>query len=223
MFNEILLIFQCVFSTIGAIFCARLGIGALYAFISLSWILGNLFVTKQVDMFGLNVVACDCFAICANVAITLLSRNYGQKEAQKSIYVGMFSAFFFVAMSKFHIMFQPNQFDLTHFHFDAILGYLPRIILTSLFVSVLSMSLNLKLYNYFSRFNKYLNEDLKTGLALFISQFLDTVLFTIFALYGSVASIWHIIFFSYFIKCIAIVISIPIINLSSKFIKPCQD
>ena len=61
--NEIIFTFHVVVIAAGSLFALFLGKEALACFIGLLGILSNLFVTKQIVLFGLTVTSSDAFAV----------------------------------------------------------------------------------------------------------------------------------------------------------------
>lgn len=218
MWNETLFVGQSILVAGFAMGAVLFGSGCLYAFTSVCWVLGNLFVLKEATIFGLDVITSDAFAVGSNMGVTLLREYYGQQEAKRSIWVGVYTAVFFLLVSQLLILYTPNAHDTSQHHFVELLGRMPRIIIVSFLVSLISKSLNLFLFNTFT---KKLGEGyfyIKSMAALMIAQFADTVLFAVFALYGNVASVVQIIFFSYIVKCISISIAVPLVSLCHKYI-----
>ncbi len=193
----------------------RMGQACLTTFMSLCWVLGNFFCIKQATLFGLDVITADVFAIGANMSVTLLHDYFGKREAQKSIIISTCAVLFFLIMSQFLIWYTPNAFDDTHIHFAALFGIMPRIIFSSLIVSSISLNLNLMLYQLLRK-KPFISTTHVSMVALTVSQFIDTILFSVFALYGVVHSIIPIIFFSFSIKCLCIFINIPLIHFCQK-------
>lgn len=189
------------------------GKAALTAFITLSWVLANLFVIKQIDLFGLSVVCSDGFIIAENIALLLIFKQYGQKEAYKTIFIAQIFAFFFLLMGLFQLWYIPNAYDTTQPHFIALLGRTPRIILASFIVSLISKLINLQLFRFFSTIFSYRWNVLAKTFALSLSQIADTALFAGLALYGQVHTLTDIILVSSSIKLIAIIIITPLITL----------
>lgn len=221
--NELTFATHTVLIALFAIGAVRLGRGGLTAFVTSCWIMGNLFVIKEATIFGLQVVTSDGFAIGANIGINLLREYYGKKAAKNGIWIGFYTAVFFMFMCIIHLIYVPNAFDTTHIHFVALLGRMTRIVCASFIVSFLSKNLNLFLFdkiknrlgdNYFA---------LSSFLSLSISQLVDTTLFAFIALYGNVHSVWHIILFSTIVKCVAIGISIPCVTFAKMFISKPEE
>lgn len=220
MWNEILFITQSIVVSAFAIGSVYFGQGALYAFTSVAWVLGNLFVVKEATIFGLDVVTSDVFAIGSNMGVTLLREYYGQKEAKRSIFVGIYTAIFFLIVSQFLLLYTPNAHDTSGPHFAYLLGRMPRIIIASFVVSAISKSINLGLFNVFTRKLGNGFFYIKSMAALLIAQLADTILFAFLGLFGNVADIWDIILFSYIVKVISISIAVPCISLCHKYLIP---
>ena len=139
--NEITFVTHTVIIALFAIGAVRLGRGALTAFVTSCWIMGNLFVIREATIFGLQVVTSDGFAIGANVGINLLREYYGKPAAKNGIWIGFYTAVFFMLMCIIHLIYVPNSFDTTHIHFVALLGRMTRIVCASFIVSFLSKNL----------------------------------------------------------------------------------
>ncbi len=217
--NEITFLLQSVCISLFAIGALKLGKEALVAFMGACWILGNLFVTKQATFFGLNAITSDAFAVGASLSITLLQEYYGSHVAHKAIKIGLYIAFFFAVVSQIHVAYVPNCYDWTHLHFEPLLATIPRIVFTSFFVGMISQSLNLFL---FEKFTQLLGDRLfgvRLFCALALSQIADTTLFACIALYGTVHSLAHVIFFSSIIKCISIALCVPLVQFCRTYIK----
>ena len=70
--NELIFLFHLVISLIFLGLAIRLGKIALGLYIGLSGVLANLFVVKQVQLFGLNATASDVFVIGGILGLNLL-------------------------------------------------------------------------------------------------------------------------------------------------------
>lgn len=216
--NELTFITQSVLIGLFAIFSVKLGRGGLTGFMVLCWILGNLFVTKEATIFTLDVVTSDGFAIGSNLAIILLREYYGEKAAKNGIWIGFYTAFFFMIMSAIHLTYVPNNVDTMHPHFVAILSRMTRIISASFAVALVSKYFNLYLFNLLTRTLGDHLFGINTFVAMVLSELVDTTLFGVLALYGDVHSIVPIIVFSTAVKTISIAVSVPSIALARKFV-----
>ena len=211
MFNELLFLAESVVIALFAVGSLLFGSAGLFSFVSLCWIVGNVFVLKEATILGLCIITTDVFAVGCDLGITLLREYYGEKEAKRAIAIGMFSALFFVVIAQFLLWFEPSACDTSHEHFSVILQSTPRIMLSSIGVAFITKFFNLMLLNFFTKLWGNGRLKLKAILSLCISQFFDTVIFTFVALYGTVESVWAIIGFSYVVKCISIFICVPFV------------
>jgi len=217
--NETTFIVHSIFIGLFAIGAVKLGRGALTAFMAVCWVLGNLFVITQANLFGLNVVTSDGFAIGASLSLTLLQEYYGKQAAKNGILIGFYMAFFFVIMSQVHLAYIPMLSDTTHQHFIPLLERMVRIVGTSFLVAFISMNLNLFLFGFFNKLFGKAYFSLNALLSISLSQLVDTVLFAVLALSGNVDSLLHIILFSCIVKVISASISIPVVSLARTYIK----
>jgi hypothetical protein len=211
MFNELLFLGESFVVSLFALGSLLFGSAGLCSFVSLCWVIGNVFVLKEVTILGLSIITTDVFAVGCDLGITLLREYYGEKQAKQAIMLGMYSALFFVIISKFLLWFEPSACDTSHEHFFALLQGTPRIMLSSIGVAFITKFFNLMLLNFFTKLWGNGRLKLKAILSLCISQFFDTVIFTFAALYGTVESVWAVIGFSYVVKCISIFICVPFV------------
>lgn len=209
--NELLFLFHNIVIASAMIISSRFGRQGLTAYIVVCWILANFLVLKQVTMFGTQVITTDGFAIGLNSALLLLSSYYGPKAGRQTIKICMFMVFFFLVMSQIHRGYIPSLSDVTDIHYSTLFSYMPRVIGTSLFGSMISTNFNLILFGFFSYVLAFLPRPLIHGICLVVSQVLDTILFAFLALYGTVSSLTGIIIFSSCVKIAAIGINVILI------------
>lgn len=217
MVNELIFIAQNLVIAGFSIACLYLGSGALTAFISLCWVLGNLFVLKQATLFGMPVVTCDVYIVGANLGIGLMRHYYGQKDTERALWSSTFCSFFFMVMSLFLLGYAPNSFDTSNIHYTALLTPVPRLIIASFVVALTCAYMHVWLYNQLSTlFNQRYLYIINTT-ALLISQLADTILFAFFGMYGLVHSIVPVMFMSYTIKVICILVCTPLTSINYAF------
>ena len=209
MQNEIIFFLQTVAVAGSVLVSLALGREALVACISLLFVLANLFVVKQVTLFGFDVMAADTYIIGAVLGFNLLQEFFGAQIAKKTIWISFFISFVFVIMSQIHLLYLPNAYDVTQSLFTGILGFLPRIVLASFIAHIISQYLRLWLYGFFKRLsaNKYLVG--RNILVTVIEQAVDTILFAFIGLYGVVHSITDMFILSFIIKIITILCITP--------------
>src|SRR5690606_19762139 len=97
-------------------------------------VLANLFVVKQITLFGFDVTASDAFAIGSLLCLNFLQEYFHQEEAEKAIWSSFFLMIFFTLVSQIHLLYTPNTHDLTHSAFQTFLAFSPRLLTASIFV-----------------------------------------------------------------------------------------
>jgi len=215
--NELFFVSHIFLVVAFALLALRYGKSSLIAFIALQAVLANLFVVKQMSLFGFAVTCSDVFAIGGILALNLLQEYFGKEAAQQAVRISFLSLIFFACMSQLHLFYAPTPADQTHSAFQAIFASTPRIVIASMTVFYLVQKIDIRLFGYLKLFIDKL--PLRIGLSLLISQFLDTVLFSFLALYGLVESLFDIIFVSFFIKCLIIATSSPLVAFSKRVVK----
>lgn len=192
---------------------------ALVAIIILQAVIANLFVIKQINLFGLNVTCSDVYVVGSVLGLNLLQEYYGKDIVKKTIWINFFILIFYLIMTQFQIFYLPSNFDYTHVHFVQILKFIPRITLASIIVFFIVQQLDRIFYSFLKYFfaGKYLA--LRNFISIFCTQIIDTVLFSFLGLYGIVESVWQIILVSSVIKILIILLATPFVSLSKKLVK----
>jgi uncharacterized integral membrane protein (TIGR00697 family) len=178
-----------------------MGKDTICAFISVSWLLANFFVTKQVFLFGFECTASDVYVIGAMIGTSILQEFFGKKEALKSMWTSFFILALFVTMTLCHLAYTPSPSDSMHSSFLKLLEPMPRLALVSFLTSLFVTRLDIALFGFLQRFSKIpfaLRSFLSTSSVLLI----DTLLFSILGLWGIASSLLDIFIISYTIKLI---------------------
>ncbi len=191
---------------------------ALIALICLCGVLANLFVIKQITLFGFDVVSTDVFALVGLVGLTFIQEFFGQAAARKTIIINFALLFFYLVMTSFHLWYAPNIFDVTQAHFAVLLAPTFRIIAASATAYLISQASLLFLTGISSSFTQGKYFTARTLLSVALAQLIDTLLFSFLALYGMVHAIGHIILVSYSVKLIVLACATPCIALMRRLI-----
>lgn len=218
-FNE-LLFFLHVALVIGFVFGAlRFGAQGLIALIALQAVLANLFVIKQMSLFGFSVTCSDVFAVGSILGLNLLQEHFGKEMAQKAVKISFLSLAFFFVMTQVHLFYQPTSADQSQAAFLSIFSSTFRIVAASIGVYWVVQKLDVVLYGWLKQFFKGRQLLVRLGLSLLVMQLLDTVLFSFFGLYGLVESLFDIIVVSYAVKCLVILLGSPLAAFSKKMVR----
>ncbi len=197
--------------TLGAL---RFGKEALTVLIVLQTILANLFITKQIVLFGFHVTPTDAFTIGAVTAINFMQEYYGVKATRTVLWMSFSTALFFNVMAQLHLAYIPSIYDTNDAHFQAVLYSSARILAASLTSYVLSQTIEYRLYEILKKKFGVLHMIIRASTSTLIAQLFDTILFSFLGLYGIVQSVVDIIIVSYCIKVVVLVLTFPTIWLS---------
>ena len=205
---------------VGSVLLAlRLGKTSLVAWIVLQAVLANLFVVKQMELFGLTVTCSDVFAIGAILGLNLLQEHFGKKEAKKAVNISFFALLFFGCMALIHLAYVPSPSDETHEAFRLIFSSTPRIIAASFAVYWLVQKWDIYFFQWLQKRFDGKRLAIRLWVSLFVSQAIDTILFSLLGLYGIVDSVFDIMVLSYGVKCFIITLGAPIAAYSKKWIQ----
>jgi hypothetical protein len=218
--NEYLFFVQIFVVAIFGLVFLRLGKEALVSFVCVQGILSNLLVTKQISLFSFDVTCSDVFAVGALMSLNLLQEYYGRATTQRAIWTSFAMLFFYLFMTQVHVWYLPNTFDSMHRHFAELFSLMPRLTISSIGVYVIVQQFDALFFGTLKKLFDNRFFALRSIISLTISQLIDTILFSFFALYGVVGNIGHIIAFSFVIKLAVIVLAAPLIALTKKIVSP---
>lgn len=190
----------------------KLGKGALTAWVAVQALIANLFVLKQIALLGFDVTASDTFAIGSLLGLNFLQEYFGEKEAKRATWVCFFFMFFFVVVSQLHLLYQPSLYDNTQDSFVQILSPSPRLLIASMSVFFVVQQIDIRFFAFLKNCFPNLGFALRAALALVVSQFLDTFLFSFVGLYGIVISVFDIIVVSFAVKLVVIFFITPLLK-----------
>ncbi len=149
MNNEIIFVVTAVGIFASIRYCFFQGRRYLQASIVINLILISVFGAKLIDAFGLVTNVGNIFYAMVFFAGQLLVEHYGKKEGRRSIWLGLASILFFVAVGQLTVAYtgvpegaKASQAIATLFSFT------PRLALASMLAYVCAQSLNLGLYSY---------------------------------------------------------------------------
>ena len=94
--NEALFFIQIFFTLLFVYGALKLGPSALVAWVTVQALIANLFVLKQIHLFGMEVTASDGYAIGSLLGLNVLQEFYGKKEAKQATWICFFFMTFFI-------------------------------------------------------------------------------------------------------------------------------
>jgi uncharacterized integral membrane protein (TIGR00697 family) len=217
--NEVLFFIHVFLVAAFILGSVRLGQNGLLALIVLQAVLANLFVVKQMNLFGFTVTCSDMFAVGGILGLNLLQEHFGKEAAVRAVKISFLSMIFFLLMAQIHLWYAPSLQDTTDGAFLVILSATPRIVIASVTVYFLVQQIDVMLFGWLKKVCSQTRLVFRVGLSLVLTQWIDTVLFSFLGLYGLVAHIWDVIVMSFMIKCLIILCSAPLVSLSKRWVR----
>ena len=217
--NSILFIVHSLIISGFTLFFGSYGKSALISYVSLLFVLVNIFVIKQINLCGYFVTSADAYIIGVSFGINLIQEVWGKKSAQKAIFISFACSLFYLIMGYFQIWYIPAVHDTSHEHFSYLMSFTLRIVVASFISYLIVQYTDTIMYGYLKKKLDGKHFILRNYISMFSSQFFDTIIFSFLGLYGIVHNIKHIIIVSYGIKVIAILLSTPCICYAKSFVK----
>ena len=209
MMNELLFFAQITLISFATVGFGRLGKEALVSYLSLLFVIANIFVIKQITLFSWYATSADAFIIGISFGINLLQEVWGKNIARKAIWISFACSAFYMIMAEFVLRYIPIAEDMTQPHFAFILGNTTRIIIASFISYIITQTTDTYLYAYLKEKANGNYFVARNYISICSSQLFDTILFSFLGLYGIITNIGDIIIVSYVIKIIALIMITP--------------
>lgn len=216
--NE-LIFFGHIFIVIAIIIYAlKLGKEALIIIFCLFALLANFLVLKEIRLFGWAITCSDAYSIGCFLSLSYINAYFGDDLAKKSIRLCTLTLLVFSAAGLIHILYKPAPSDHMHSFYKTLLINSPRIVVSSIIITLSSQKLCLFLQRLFTKVHMPMS--LCIPLSIIFSHLFDTVAFSYAALYGKMSHMSDIIIISFLVKVLCLLIFTPFISLTQKIIKP---
>src|SRR5438445_4228981 len=105
--NELIFILHTLIIAAFALGALALGPSALVAFVCIQCMLANLFVVKQITLFGFTATCADAFTVGATIGLNLLQEYFGKEIAKRTIWINFFLLIFYALLSQIHLFYLP--------------------------------------------------------------------------------------------------------------------
>lgn len=214
--NELLFLSQILFAFAATAFFLRKGKEALFVWLGMLSLLANLFVTKQIHLFGMEVTASDAYAVALLLALNLIQEYWGKGEAKKAGMIAIFVQIAFLLFSELHLLFEPSLHDTSQGAYQAVLGAFPRLLGASLITFYIVQRFDRWFFGTLAERLRNSSFSLRNALSISCSQCLDTALFTLLGLYGAVANAFDVFLMSFAVKAFLI----STLSLFTLYLKP---
>lgn len=207
--NEVLFL---VHLAVAAVFIwpfIKLGKSGLMCWICLQPILANLFVLKQITLFGFHVTCSDVYAVSTALGLNLLQEYYGKESAKKAVWISFILLVFFVVMSGLHLLYTASSQDYTQSAYQLILSATPRLVAASIVSFFIVQWLDVQFFGFLKTKAHRFSLFTRNIMSLSVSQCIDTLLFTFLGLWGLVSELFDVFLVSFVIKLsIALLLSL---------------
>lgn len=220
MSNEVLFILWTLISITGILAAFRLGGKlALFGMVGVYIVLANIFVTKQITLFGYAATGGNALYGALFLATDLINEHYGRKEAQKAVWFGWASAFLFMVTSQAFLIFTPSANDFVHDAMKTIFALAPRIVIASLIAYIISQTHDVVAYNMWRKKTAGKHLWLRNNASTAVSQLIDSLLFALVAFWGlfDAKVLFEIVATTYFLKLLVAAMDTPFMYLSYRF------
>ena len=200
MFNEVIFIASLFLAVIFTLYARHIGLTGLVAWVSAQSILSNIFVLKQIELFGLHVTSSEVYIVSGMFSTVLIQEQYGRRSAKKALNAAFVVLIFLGLASQLHLAYIPSPNDITQSSYEMLFGPNLRIVVASIFAYWISQQYNIWIFGILSKKSLNLRLSFRAFIATSTAQILDTFLFAMFGLYGLVFHLDQIILFSLLLK-----------------------
>ncbi|MFR4977896.1 MAG: queuosine precursor transporter [Butyricicoccus sp.] len=220
MTNELILIVSLVLLFGSVLLFYRLfGKMGLYCMTVFATITANIEVLLLIDAFGMEMTLGNILFAMTFLITDILSENEGKRAANFSVAIGIGTCVLFILLSQSWLLYLPSVNDWAQPAFHTIFTNTPRMMLASLLVYAIAQIFDVWLYHTWWKLSTRWTGDshkylwLRNNGSTMISQLLNTVLFTIFAFWGTydMPTMFSIILSSYVIFVVTSLADTPIL------------
>lgn len=225
MTNELLLIGSVIFIFSMALAAYRFfGKAGLYCLSAIATILANIEVLLLIRAFGMEQTLGNVLFAVTFLITDILSECEGKKAANKAVWIGMFTSLFFLLLSQSWLLYIPGEGDWAMAPIREIFSSTPRMLISSFLVYAVSQMFDVWLYHKWWDFTEKKTGDrrrflwLRNNGSTLVSQLLNTLLFTLFAFYGTydAGTLASIFASSYVIYIFTSLLDTPVLYLARK-------
>ena len=225
MRNELLLCGSLVLIYGTALLSYKLfGKTGLYCVSAAATILANIEVLILIYAFGAEQTLGNVLFAVTFLVTDILSECEGKKAANKAVYTGIFSSLFFLLLSQSWMLYLPSQNDWVMPAIRDVFSNTPRMLIASLTVYSISQIFDVWLYHKWWDFTEKRSGSkrrflwLRNNGSTLASQLINTLLFTLFAFFGTydAKTLLSIFVSSYVIYIFTSLLDPPVVYLARR-------
>jgi len=159
-------------------------------------------------------------------ATDLLSEKYGRREANRAVLLGFATSVIIVIMISLSLLFLPSVFpsdretaEAAHEALAMLFDFTPRFVFGSLFVYLVSQSLDVWIFHYIKHKTKGKHLWLRNNLSTICSQAVDTILYSLIVWWSifDLMTAFHLAAAKYVFKVIIALFDTPFIYLAREW------
>ena len=190
--NELLLVFSVVFIFGAALLAYWLfGKAGLFVVSACASILANIEATMLIDGFGVEQTLGNVLFAVTFLITDIMSECEGKRNAQLTVWLGVFASAFFLVLNQTWLLYTPSENDVVMPAVNTLFGNTPRVLVASLTVYAISQAFDVWLYHKWWALTERISGSRRAHLWLrntgstLVSQIINTLLFTLFAFWGT--------------------------------------
>ena len=187
-------------------------------------ILANIEVVLLINAFGMEQTLGNVLFAATFLITDILSECEGKQAANRAVFLGVFTSLFFLLLTQSWLLYIPSENDTMMGAVSAVFSNTPRMISASLVVYAVSQLFDVWLYHKWWAFTEKRFGDRRSFLWLrnngstLISQIVNTLLFTLFAFWGTydASTLCSIFLSSYVIYVFTSLLDTPAVYLARR-------
>ena len=213
LFLEIIIMFS--FLLLNKKFFGKEGI---YVWIAVASVIANIQVSKCINIFGIEGTLGNVLFASVFLATDILNECYGEKEAKKGVYIGLFSVIIYLVSMQLSLLFVPSEIDIVNEAMINLFSLAPRICIASLIMFFISNILDVKIYSFLKSKFKGKKMWIRNNISTIVCNCLDNFgfVFLAFAFSYPLISIFEIAISTCMLEVIIALCDTPFLYLSKK-------
>lgn len=213
LFSEIIIMFS--FLLLNKKFFGKEGI---YVWIAVASVIANIQVSKCINIFGIEGTLGNVLFASVFLATDILNECYGEKEAKKGVYIGLFSVIIYLVSMQLSLLFVPSEIDVVNEAMINLFSLAPRICIASLIMFFISNILDVKIYSFLKSKFKGKKMWIRNNISTIVCNCLDNFgfVFLAFAFSYPLISIFEIAISTCMLEVIIALCDTPFLYLSKK-------
>ena len=226
MSNEVVFFLQTVVGLTFTLVAFKMGKVWLFGYITVCIVLANIFVTKQITLFGIAATGGNVVYGAVFLSTDLLAEHYGKGEARNAVLLGFSAALFYTVMSQLILLYEASSADWgAAAGMASIFNSGPSIIVASLLAYLISQFHDIWAFQWIREKTEGRFLWLRNNGSTWVSQAIDSVVFASLAflvfpmLFGSENNlsfdvVTEIVISTYLLKIFVAAIDTPFIYFS---------